>query len=83
MKKKVPENMKDCFALIQEELFEGPWVLGDKFSICDIYLTAMARWLEVDEVDTSGLGTLLDHRQRMLALPEVQKVIEMERALTS
>ncbi len=81
MKAKVPENMTDCFALIQEELFDGPWVLGESFSICDIYLLAIARWLEADDVDTSNLETLLGHRRRMLEMPEVQKATQVEKAL--
>lgn len=81
MSNKVPQNMKDCFLLIQEELFEGPWVLGDQFSICDVYLLAIARWLEADGVDLVGLETVLDHRRRMLELSEVQKAVQMEQGL--
>ena len=34
----VPKNEIACFELIETEMFEGPWVLGEAFSICDGYL---------------------------------------------
>ena len=81
MSKKVPQTMGACFGLIDHEMLEGPWVLGETFSICDIYLLAIARWLEADKVDTSSLTKVLDHRTRMLLLPEVQKVLAEEQKL--
>lgn len=81
MTQKVPENMGQCFEMIETEMLIGPWVLGDSFSICDIYLLAIARWLEADKVDTSKLPNVLAHRTRMLALSEVESVIAQERAL--
>lgn len=82
MTSKVPQNMEECFRLIESEMFEGPWVLGDAFSIADIYLLAIARWLEADKVDTSDLVKVLDHRTRMLQLPEVEAVLAQERNLS-
>jgi glutathione S-transferase len=81
MTRKVPQNMRECFGLIEYELLQTPWVLGETFSICDIYLLAMARWLEADKVDTTSLINVLDHRNRMMLLPQVQKVLAKERQL--
>lgn len=81
MSRKVPRTMGDCFGLIEHEMLQGPWVLGETFSICDIYLLAIARWLEADKVDTSSLGNVLDHRVRMLQLPKVQHVLAEEQKL--
>ncbi len=78
MSRKVPQTMGECFSLIEQEMLQGLWVLGDTFSICDIYLLAIARWLEADKVDTTNLTKVLDHRTRMLLLPEVQKVVVQE-----
>lgn len=36
MKKKVPQTVSDCFELIEGEMLKGPWVLGERFSICDM-----------------------------------------------
>ena len=81
MARKAPANMTECFELIESEMLEGPWVLGDRFSLCDIYLLALARWLEADSVDTSNLEKVLDHRSRMLKMPTVIKAQKMEREL--
>jgi len=81
MTNKVSQNMGECFSLIESEMLAGPWVLGDKFSIADIYLLAIARWLEADKVDTSQLVNVLDHRARMLQLAEVQSVLAQEQKI--
>lgn len=81
MSRKVPETMGACFDLIEAEMLDGPWVLGESFSICDIYLLAIARWLEADRVDTTSLIKVLEHRARMLRLPQVQQVLAAEQAL--
>lgn len=83
MAAKVPENMAECFRLIEDEMLEGPWVLGDQFSVSDIYLLAIARWLEADGVNTDDLPRVMEHRSKMLAKPEVEKVIAAERALVA
>ena len=79
MKKKVPQAVGDSFALIEDEL-EGPWVLGEHYSICDIYLFTLARWLEGDGVDPGQLPKVADHRSRMLQKPSVAKVVAVEEA---
>lgn len=81
MSSKVPSNMTACFELIESEMLKGPWVLGDIFSVGDIYLLTVARWLEADQVDTTNITQILDHRARMLEMPEVKKALEVEQAL--
>lgn len=82
MTRMVPANMAASFELIESEMFKGPWVLGDTLSVCDIYLLAIARWLEADKVDTSNLSQVLEHRTRMLEMPAVKKAIEVEKNLS-
>lgn len=80
MQKKVPQTMTECFSLIEESLLKAPWVMGEQFTIADLYLFTMTRWLEGDGVDVSKLPGVMEHMQRMLALDFVQRVIEMEQA---
>lgn len=75
MKAKVPQNMSDCFALIESQMFAGPFVMGENFSIADPYLFTMANWLEGDGVDPGRFPKVLDHRNRMVARPAVAKVL--------
>src|SRR5258708_2887894 len=51
MQKKVPQSVAGCFDLIEREMFVGPWVTGDSYTICDPYLFTLAQWLEADGVD--------------------------------
>jgi glutathione S-transferase len=75
MRQKVPQSVGDCFELIERDMLRGPWVMGEAFSICDIYLFTLSQWLEGDGVDLSRLPKVLDHRRRMREDPAVAKVI--------
>src|SRR3546814_20736723 len=75
MKRKVPETMAACFDLIEREMFEGPWVLGESYSVCDPYLFTMARWLDRDGVDIARFPNVADHPDRMAGRPAVAKVL--------
>jgi len=79
MKRKVAQNMGDCFALIEAHLFQGPWVLGERFSTSDLYLYTMTRWLEGDKVDVQRFAKVSAHLRRMDAQPQVQKVLAAQR----
>lgn len=80
MKRKAPEAMGECFELIEAELFKGPWVMGDAYTICDPYLFTLARWLESDGVDPARVPRIREHRERMSRRPGVAKVLAEESA---
>ena len=80
MKKKVPQNMSECFALIEADMFTGPWVMGEAYGVCDAYLFTIARWLEGDSVDIARFPKVNAHFQRMLARPAVKKVLALHTA---
>ena len=46
---------------------QGPWVMGETYTICDPYLFTISRWLEDDGVDTGKLPRILEHRRCMMA----------------
>ena len=79
MQRKVPRSVLDAFSLIEHHKLEGPWVMGDQFSVCDAHLFTLAQWLEADGVDTSKLPRVLDHRARMLQRPATQRALAAER----
>lgn len=78
MKRKVPATMTECFELIEEKLLRGPWVMGERYTICDPYLFTIGTWLEGDGVDTSKVPRVMQHRARMLARPAVQRAVAAE-----
>ncbi|MFC4272485.1 glutathione S-transferase [Sneathiella chungangensis] len=75
MRRKVTENMADCFALIQTEMFEGPWVMGNDYSVADPYLFTVGRWLEGDDVDIKDYPKIAEHSARMTERPAVQRAL--------
>jgi glutathione S-transferase len=64
-KRKVPETMAACFALIERDILKGPWVMGEQYTICDPYLYTLSGWLEGDGVDLGKLPKTVAHRKRM------------------
>jgi glutathione S-transferase len=80
MKRKVPQSVGGCFALIEDLLLKGPWVMGDRYTIADPYLFTLAQWLEADGVDLSRLPRVIEHRSRMAERPSVIKAIAEELA---
>jgi glutathione S-transferase len=78
MKRKVASSVTECFALIEHKLLRGPWVMGDRYTICDPYLFTIGTWIEGDGVDTSKVPGVMQHRARMLARPAVQKAVAAE-----
>jgi len=75
MQKKVPEVMTQAVTLVEDALLQGPWVMGDTYTICDSYLFTISRWLEDDGVDTGKLPRILEHRRSMMARAATQRVL--------
>lgn len=80
MKRKVPETVGACFELIEREMFEGPWVMGDRYTIADPYLFTLALWLEGDSVDPARFPKVAAHRDRMAERPATRRAMELEKA---
>lgn len=77
MRRKVPQTMGDSFELIEREMLKGPWVLGETFSTCDMYLFTIAGWLKGDGVDIERFPKVAALRQRMEKDAVVQRVLAM------
>jgi len=78
MKRKVPQTMTECFTLIEEQMFRGPWAMGDNYSIADPYLFTIAQWLQGDGVDIDRFPRVADHSQRMRQRPAVQRALQAQ-----
>lgn len=75
MKQKVPQNMRDCFRLIETDYLKGPWVLGEQLSVCDLYLFTIGRWLPGDEVDINEFPRVAEHAARLQQLEGIKRVL--------
>ena len=78
MRRKVPQSVGACYELIEREMLNGPWVMGEDYTICDPYLFTLAQWMEADGVDPARLPKVSDHRRRMSERPAVRKSIAQE-----
>ena len=65
MQKKVPQSVTAGFELVEKDMLKGPWVMGERYTICDAYLFTLAQWLEADGVDPNRIPRVIDHRRRM------------------
>lgn len=75
MKKKVSQNMTDCFSLIENEMFTGPFVFGETYTISDIYLYTPSTWLEGDGVDIRLFPKIADFQIRLNDNPAILRVL--------
>jgi glutathione S-transferase len=75
MKRKVPDSMSAAFDLVEKGL-QGPWAMGDNYTVSDPYLFTLSGWMEGDSLDMSRYPKVVDHRRRMLERPAVSKVVE-------
>ena len=80
MKRVAPKSVGDGFALIEQHMLRGPWVLGETYTIADAYLFTLAQWLEADGVDTARIPRVMAHRARMADRPNVRRAIAEELA---
>jgi glutathione S-transferase len=80
MQRKVPESVTAHYDLIERDMLKGPWVMGERYTICDPYLFTLAQWLEDDGVDPKRIPRVVDHRRRVSERAAVRKAIAEELA---
>lgn len=79
MRRKVPETMRECFRLIEEDL-TGDFVIGNTFTIADPYLFTMSNWLKGDGVEIANFPRVKAHFERMNDRQFVQEALAAEAA---
>ena len=72
---KVPETMAASSAYVETCLPESGWVVGE-YSIADLHLYNVCRWLAGDGVDIANYPKLAAHFAAMQARPAVAKVAD-------
>jgi len=80
MQRKVPQSVGACYDLIEHDMLKRPWVMGERYTICDPYLFTLAQWLEADGVDPKRIPRVIDHRRRVAERAAVRKAIAEELA---
>ena len=77
MRAKVYQNMTECAAMIEAHYLRGPWVLGDRYSMCDPYMALVTRWLGDDGVEITQFPKITAHNQAMRERPSMQTVLRL------
>jgi len=75
MAAKAPQNLRDCFTLIENEYLPGPWVLGETYSVADAYLFTLTDWLSGLGIEMADFPRVADHYRRMRERPAVQRAL--------
>lgn len=73
VRRKGIELVDDAFRMAEEELFKGPWAMGEVYSVADPYLYVMTCWLPraAELKPVSAYPKLADHFARMRRRPAV------------
>ena len=74
MTAKVPETMAQSCDYIEHSVLNGPYVLGQKYSLADPYLYVISTWLKGDGVDPSAYPKLSAFIQAMEQRSAVRSV---------
>jgi len=78
MQANVPRAVGECFRLIENDMFAGPWVMGEACTISDFYLFTLTQWLAGDGVDIATLPKIRDHHERLARRPSVVAALAEE-----
>ena len=78
MQRHVPVSVGASYDLIERDMLKGPWVMGERYTVCDPYLFTLAQWLEQDGVDPARIPKVMDHRRRMSERTTVKAAIAQQ-----
>ncbi|MFQ6550302.1 glutathione S-transferase family protein [Aestuariibius sp. 2305UL40-4] len=80
MQRKVPVTVAAAYSHIEDFYLDGPFVLGQHYSVADPYLFTFAQWMEPDGVDPLQFPKVAEHREMMAQRPTVRRALEAEAA---
>ncbi len=63
---------------VEGRLGERPWLMGDKFTIADLYLFVVTNWAKLFRIDISKLAKLKDFMSRVASRPTTQEAMKAE-----
>jgi len=72
------ERLAHMFNIIADQLGDGPWLLGERFSAADLFLLMLVRWGRAMPHPPRDLPPLAAHARRVLERPAVQAALEAE-----
>lgn len=74
----VRELLDRRLGYVAQQLGHGPYLRGERFTVCDAYLFTMLSWCKPLKVDLSQWPVLLDYMKRVAGRPAVQEALRAE-----
>ena len=74
----VAERLLSRFKWVDEQLAGQQYLVGNSFSVADVYLFNVSNWAPMVKVDLSGLANLTAFRAHMAQRPAVQAAMRAE-----
>lgn len=72
------EALGTKFDYLQDLIGDGPYLLGERFSILDAYAFAVLNWSGMHQIDLAGWPGLQAYLGRIAARPAVQETLRAE-----
>jgi glutathione S-transferase len=72
------EALGKKFDYLQERIGDGPYILGERFSILDAYAFAVLNWTRLHSIDIGRWPGLAAYLDRIAARPAVQETLRAE-----
>lgn len=72
------DTVLKAFALVDGKLAGRQWLVGDGYSIADIYLFVVSNWARFQDIDVAQWPNLNALRDRIRARPKVQEAMKAE-----
>ena len=69
------------YGLIEQTLAKQPYLLGEQFSVADIYLFVVTNWARMVKLDLSAFPALQAFQERVAARPAVQAALRAEKLI--
>jgi glutathione S-transferase len=73
------ERLARRFAWVEQKLGEGPFLMGETFTVADAYLFTLLGWARAGGIDLAAWPALVAYRARVKERPSVTAAFEAER----
>jgi GST-like protein len=72
LRERAIERIKTCWKMMEASLNPSPWLLGDRFSLLDLYVTVVSRWTPRRRWFAEACPRLDEVVRRVDAMPELK-----------
>lgn len=78
MKRLTRDLVANRFDYVEQRLGDGPYLMGERFTLADAYLFVILGWTTIHQIDLGRRPNLTAFRERMKQRPSVRQVLEFE-----